>query len=227
MDAVTLWGAALFGVVIGWYVYYVNRYRRSDVQLTDIVTVVGAIGGAAILRLFNAGTDLFGAYGIGLAAGFFAYFLVLLILVLISSLRKDGSFTFEWFLDGRRKDPPPGVSIPSGTGVTARPFALPAGDSAAGDISVACGGAAGSWQSRTGQDIAVRLTIRNNGACILNGLATNAQGLQTGLAIANPGTTEIVAISAASRIVFSCQGNAAAGNCTGNWRIEEIGSKTQ
>ena len=26
-------GALAFGVVIGWYVYYVNRYRKGDVQI--------------------------------------------------------------------------------------------------------------------------------------------------------------------------------------------------
>jgi hypothetical protein len=38
-------GAGGFGALIGWYVYYINRYRRADVQLSDIVTLVGAIGG--------------------------------------------------------------------------------------------------------------------------------------------------------------------------------------
>ena len=30
-----LWGAGLFGLLIGWYVYYINRYRKGDVQLND------------------------------------------------------------------------------------------------------------------------------------------------------------------------------------------------
>jgi hypothetical protein len=98
-----LLGAGGFGAVIGWYVYYVNRYRKDDVQLGDVVTLVGAIGGAAILTLFPAKTDLFGAYGIGLAVGFFGYFLALLVMVRISD-----KFHVEWFLDGRRTLPGPG-----------------------------------------------------------------------------------------------------------------------
>jgi uncharacterized membrane protein YeaQ/YmgE (transglycosylase-associated protein family) len=93
-----LLGAFAFGLVIGWFTYFVNRYRKGDVQLTDVLTIVGAVGGGAILTLFPEGTDLFGAYGIGLAVGFFAYFAVLLVLV-----AKSPNFTRDWFLDGRRK----------------------------------------------------------------------------------------------------------------------------
>jgi hypothetical protein len=92
-------GAGCFGAVVGWYLYYVNRYRKDDIKLADVVTLIGAIGGAAVTTLFPAKTDLFGAYGIGLAVGFFAYFLILLVMVRISD-----KFAVEWFLDGRRKD---------------------------------------------------------------------------------------------------------------------------
>jgi hypothetical protein len=104
-----LLGAGGFGLVIGWYVYYVNRHRKDDVQLSDVVTLLGAIGGGAVLSLFEARSELFGAYGIGLALGFFGYFTTLLLLVRMS-MRGTQNFTWEWFLDGRRKDPPPGVS---------------------------------------------------------------------------------------------------------------------
>lgn len=101
-------GAGSFGAILGWYVYYINRYRRGDVQLSDIVTLVGAIGGSAVLALFPARGDLFGAYGIGLAVGFFGYFLVLSGLV-----RKSRNFNSDWFLDGRRKRPGMDEYIPS------------------------------------------------------------------------------------------------------------------
>jgi len=39
------------------------------------------VGGGAVLGLFPARSDMFGAYGIGLALGFFGYFLMLVILV--------------------------------------------------------------------------------------------------------------------------------------------------
>jgi uncharacterized membrane protein YeaQ/YmgE (transglycosylase-associated protein family) len=90
-------GAIGFGAIIGWYVYYINRNRTDKVQMNDILTLVGAIGGAAVLSIFPAKSELFGAYGIGLFAGFFAYFSFLLLWVRISE-----GFTFDWFLDGRR-----------------------------------------------------------------------------------------------------------------------------
>ncbi len=75
--------------------------------MLTLVTVIGVLGGGGILALFPAKTDLFGAYGIGLCIGFFGYFLVLLILVLISK-----NFTMDWFLDGRRKKPADDFFIP-------------------------------------------------------------------------------------------------------------------
>jgi hypothetical protein len=90
-------GAGCFGAVIGWFTYFVNRYRGGDVELKDISTLIGALGGGVILTLFPEKTDLFGAYGIGLAVGFFGYFISLVISVLASE-----DFTADWFLDGRR-----------------------------------------------------------------------------------------------------------------------------
>ena len=111
-------GALAFGVVIGWYVYYINRYRRGDVQLSDLVTLLGVIGGPAVLALFPQGTDLFGAYGIGLAAGFFAYFAVMIVLVAASG----GTFGSGYFLDGRRKKPHDDEFIPSDLQIPTRPM---------------------------------------------------------------------------------------------------------
>jgi hypothetical protein len=112
-----LYGAGVFGVLIGWLVYYINRYRKDDVQLSDLVTLIGIIGGGAILALFPAKTDLFGAYGIGLGIGFFLYFLVLIFLVGISK-----NFTVDYFLDGRRKKPADDEYIPDGIGQTVHPM---------------------------------------------------------------------------------------------------------
>lgn len=103
-----IWGAGAFGAVIGWYIYFINRYRKDDVALSDIVTLLGAIGGAAVLNLFPAGTILFGAYGIGLAIGFFLYFFVLIILVGVSK-----NFDADYFLDGRRRKAVGDFEIPA------------------------------------------------------------------------------------------------------------------
>ncbi len=103
-----LLGAGAFGVLIGWYVYYINRYRKGDVHLSDLVTLIGVVGGGGILAIFPAKSDLFGAYGIGLAIGFFLYFLVLIYLV-----RKSSNFDVDWFLDGRRKKPSGDYIVPA------------------------------------------------------------------------------------------------------------------
>ena len=92
------WGALSFGLVIGWFLYFVNRYRRSEASFTDVTTVIGAIGGAAVTALFSRDGTLFGAYGIGLAIGFFSYFFVLVVMVVTSK-----NFGVDYFLDGRRK----------------------------------------------------------------------------------------------------------------------------
>lgn len=102
-----LLGSAAFGILIGWFVYYINRYRKGDVQFSDLTTLIGIIGGGSVMTLFESKTpgltkeEMFGAYGIGLFLGFFSYFALLLILVKNSG----GVFTWTWFLDGRRKNP--------------------------------------------------------------------------------------------------------------------------
>ncbi|MGO7359980.1 DUF2304 domain-containing protein [Rhizobium ruizarguesonis] len=109
-------GALAFGLVLGWNVYFVNRYRRGDIGFGDLATLLGVIGGAAVLSLFPNNTELFGAYGVGLGAGFFAYFAVLLAMV-----KQSPNFDSDWFLDGRRQNPAEGF----GYGTDARPTLAP------------------------------------------------------------------------------------------------------
>jgi hypothetical protein len=125
MDYVPLVGAGGFGAVVGWYLYFINRYRKADVQISDLTTVIGAIGGGAVLKLFggsggNADTYLFGAYGIGIAIGFFGYFILLIVLVEQSSV-----FTADWFLDGRRPNPPADWGYGADAQQPVRPMAVP------------------------------------------------------------------------------------------------------
>jgi uncharacterized membrane protein YeaQ/YmgE (transglycosylase-associated protein family) len=68
-------GAICFGVVMGWITYRTLRRREGAAALSDIATVIGAVGGAAVTALFET-PDLFGGYCIGLFAGFFAYLVV-------------------------------------------------------------------------------------------------------------------------------------------------------
>ena len=58
---VQMLGAGAFGFLIGWFVYYINRHRSAPVRFSDIAGLLGAVGGGAVLALFPAGTDLFGA----------------------------------------------------------------------------------------------------------------------------------------------------------------------
>ena len=65
-------GAFCFGLVIGWVTYRTLRRTGETVALSNIATVIGAVGGAAVTTLFND-TELFSFYCIGLAIGFFLY----------------------------------------------------------------------------------------------------------------------------------------------------------
>ena len=57
---IQLLGAGGFGAIIGWFVYYMKRYRKEDVKLSDLATLIGIIGGGAILAIFPEKSDLFG-----------------------------------------------------------------------------------------------------------------------------------------------------------------------
>ena len=72
-------GAICFGLVIGWISYRTLRRREGSASLSDIATVIGAVGGAGVTALFKS-EELFGAYAIGLACGFFAYIVAAIVL---------------------------------------------------------------------------------------------------------------------------------------------------
>jgi len=66
-------GALFFGTVVGWMAYFILR-RARPTALSDLSTIIGTLGGATILGLFDPKGPLFGAYAIGLGLGFFAYY---------------------------------------------------------------------------------------------------------------------------------------------------------
>ena len=68
-------GALAFGLVIGWVTYRTLRKTNETVALSNIATVIGAVGGAAVTSLFDS-QGLFAAYCIGLAIGFFLYLIL-------------------------------------------------------------------------------------------------------------------------------------------------------
>jgi Kef-type K+ transport system membrane component KefB len=65
-------GAFCFGIVIGWVSYRTLR-RSTTSGLSDISTVIGIVGGAAVVALFPRATGEFGAYAVGLLIGFLSY----------------------------------------------------------------------------------------------------------------------------------------------------------
>ena len=109
-ETLILLGTFLFGVVVGWQVYMINRYRTATVDLGDLATEIGLAAGGPVMNLCPSGTAMCGAYGIGMALGYFLYFLVL-----FSFVRRSPNFDVDWFLDGRRQAPQGDYIIPEGT----------------------------------------------------------------------------------------------------------------
>jgi len=72
-------GAFWFGLVVGFITYRTLRHKSSS-GLSDIASVIGAIGGTAVLKLFPSGTASFDEYSAGLAVGFFVYLAISIII---------------------------------------------------------------------------------------------------------------------------------------------------
>jgi hypothetical protein len=90
-------GAGCFGLVVGWFTYFVMR-RSETKDIKDIGTLIGAIGGGAILDLYDKSGPLFGIYAIGLLAGAVLYLVVFWKLV-----GKDKMA--EWITSGKANAP--------------------------------------------------------------------------------------------------------------------------
>lgn len=74
-------GAACFGVAVGYITYRTLARTTDKAAITDLATVIGAIGGGTITTLYgSADGSLFGLYGIGLAGGMALFFVVSLIM---------------------------------------------------------------------------------------------------------------------------------------------------
>jgi hypothetical protein len=70
-------GPLCFGLVVGWITYRTLRRKTGATALSDLAAVIGTVGGGAVVALFK-GEAMFGWYSVGLAAGFFLYFLIAL-----------------------------------------------------------------------------------------------------------------------------------------------------
>jgi hypothetical protein len=80
------------------------RRREGGAAISDIAAVIGAVGGAGITTLFNE-QELFSSYCIGLAFGFFLYFIIGLIIGrgnAVSWMMDTGSSGSSWMGDKDR-----------------------------------------------------------------------------------------------------------------------------
>jgi hypothetical protein len=80
-------GAGAFGLVIGWMTYFILR-RAKPSAISDLATIIGTLGGASIIGLFDPKGPLFASYALGLAIGFFAYFSIYSKIVGKSAIRE-------------------------------------------------------------------------------------------------------------------------------------------
>lgn len=71
-SVLSLVGAGCFGAVVGWIAYRTLR-RSEGSRISDLVTVVAALGGGVVINTRFPDPDLFACYSFGLAAGFFGY----------------------------------------------------------------------------------------------------------------------------------------------------------
>jgi len=84
MDASLAYGSIGFGMVIGWVTYYTMRKNTKERTLADITVIISALIGPAVIAVFPAPVEstkqtMFGYYGIGLAIGFFLYYILFVI----------------------------------------------------------------------------------------------------------------------------------------------------
>lgn len=68
-------GSTFFGLAVGWIAYRILRLRADVPALSDLIAILGVIGGAAVMALFRSDV-LFGWYSVGLVIGFFSYFAI-------------------------------------------------------------------------------------------------------------------------------------------------------
>ncbi|WP_433727534.1 hypothetical protein ACQP2Y_12660 [Actinoplanes sp. CA-051413] len=78
-DTVMSTGAVCFGVVTGYITYRTLARTTASARVSDLASVLGAVGGGLVTTLLPQESDAFGWYAIGLAIGMLTYFVVSLI----------------------------------------------------------------------------------------------------------------------------------------------------
>jgi hypothetical protein len=73
--SVEIIGALCFGITVGWVTYRTLRRQGETVAISNIASVIAAVGGGAVTALFTT-PDIFSWYCIGLFIGFFGYLIL-------------------------------------------------------------------------------------------------------------------------------------------------------
>jgi hypothetical protein len=118
MDILQFIGGIGFGLVVGWVTYFILR-RAQPKTLSDLSTFIGIVGGGTITALFDPGGYSFAGYSIGLAIGFFAYYIVF--------MRLTGSHAVGETMIIKKKVQKPAQVPDSGIMGEKRPSSHPAG----------------------------------------------------------------------------------------------------
>ena len=75
MVVVTAVGALVFGLVVGFITYRTLVRTTEKAAITDLVAVVGVLGGGVVTNLYDPAGVQFAGYAIGLALGMAVFFL--------------------------------------------------------------------------------------------------------------------------------------------------------
>lgn len=73
-------GVVCFGVLIGFITYRTLVRTTDKASISDLATVIGAVGGGAVTAIVRPQTNLFGYYAVGLLGGFVIYGLLFYLL---------------------------------------------------------------------------------------------------------------------------------------------------
>ena len=84
-------GPFWFGLVIG-YVTYRTLKHKKDAGISDIASVIAAVGGATVVALFPVAEGRFNDYAVGLALGFFLFLVVFQLIAWIVGAERAPQF---------------------------------------------------------------------------------------------------------------------------------------
>ena len=73
-------GALVFGLVVGYITYRTLMRTADKTAVSDLASVIGAVGGGAVTKLYDSAGNSFAYYAFGLAIGMAAFFVLFLIL---------------------------------------------------------------------------------------------------------------------------------------------------